>query len=314
MGCYHFGIYDYVRGKDVLSRRLPEFAQKSSKNVKFPETTDSNLPPFFLMGSDKYLDMISSCITSIYYNGGIQPKIYLIEDTEGFTEKSLKAYNLLQENVKIIKNEETEALVLRHLPTEKYPTLRNLRDNYFYIRKFIDFNLISPGWKVFIDSDTLFLSEPVEALEFMRDEICFSQIDVGGIEKPFLSFPEADILEATGLSELKASSCNSGFIHVNSSDIDWDYMESLLKILIDKQGGLHNIKGARFHVIEQVVYAILFSHLENFKYLPSDQYTVLPKYNKIKKPQHPFNHYIPSSRRFFAYNAVNDVFKRNSLV
>lgn len=314
MGCYHFGLYDYIRGKDRLSKELPELAVRAAQQCRFPKEIDLSLPPFYLMGSDKYLPMIFSCICSIYYNAKIAPKIFLMEDLIGFTEVALKDFGLSKSQITIIKRDYLDSLVEEKFPRERFPSLREIRDKYFYIRKLLDFNILSPGWKVFIDSDTLFFSRPEEALARMKDGICFSQIDVGGVINAFLSFPEQDILDITGLESLHAGACNTGFIHLNSSDIDWQHLEAVMSLLVQRIGKLENLKGARFHVIEQTIYAILFSHWANFEFLSVESYPVLPKYHKIKNPQHPFSHYIPSSRRFFAYNAVNSVYKRNSLL
>ena len=192
------------------------------------------------------------------------------------------------------------------LPKERFPHLRRIREKHVLFRKLVDVNIVEPGWKLFLDADTLFFRHPVEVVSLLSKKAPFSLVDAP--MEGFLTLPATRISSLVSVNLERAKRCNSGLISIDSNSIDWDWVEFCLEQMLKACGGLAAIRGARYHVLEQTTYAIIFSTFDNFQYLPEYDYSVHPTYRQIKTPTHVFSHYIGSTERFFAYNAMRDVF------
>lgn len=122
------------------------------------------------------------------------------------------------------------------------------------------------GWHLMLDSDMLFLKQPIELEEwlknpqiniYMQDIYCMYQYSFGLLSK---------VLN----KEIKGF-VNSGVVGINNSNIDWDELEKWTQQLIESEG--------LNYFFEQTMHALYFTKYES-KNLDENNYFIIPSKNK----------------------------------
>lgn len=184
----------------------------------------------------------------------------------------------------LVSNDESEALLDKHLPEKQYPKLRERRLTFPLMRKLLDVHVGSKQWRLFADSDMLFFKQPAELIEwfasphwmYLRDTI-----QAYGYETSFLKE-----LAGQEMPEM----LNSGLYAINGAEIDWDHVEYWCKIQLETFGTQY--------LQEQALTAMLFAG-RAAQELPRDKYVVGPNEIEGRLPTAVLHHYVDLSKRSY---------------
>ena len=267
------------------------------------ERTSYNLPPVisspgglsihFLTGK-QYLHQTLFCIQSLSKVTKAKFKFILIDDGS-FDEKLIKRINLQLPGAEIITQEIIEQNFQRYLPENKYPYLHHKRKVYPHIKKLTDIHTI-PGnlWKLVLDSDMLFWSEPKEIITWLNN--------------PNKPLHMVDCEESYGYStKLMADLCgykirsliNVGAIGLNSNKINWAKVDHWVKMLEEKEG--------TSYYLEQAISAMLISSTDSVV-LNSKKYIVNPNKEMINNKFGTLHHYVDLSKDGYCKTAWKVLF------
>lgn len=180
---------------------------------------------------------------------------------------------------------ETVARLDKHLPTARFPVLRERWLHFPLPRKLTDVHVGSTGWKLFMDSDLLFFRCP--------------QLLVDWLDHPTRPLHATDVQNAYGyplemLSELANQPVpellNTGLCGLRSEDIDWERMEFWCRALIE-QAGTHYYQ-------EQALVAIMLAG-RDCAIAPLSSYVTLPRAPEVHECLAIMHHYVAESKRWY---------------
>jgi len=254
-----------------------------------------NISVHFLTGK-KYWYETAFCAYSLSKVSGRNIQLNLTDD--GSIDNELKSKILNQfPNSKIKLKNDLDAKVNELLPESKYPNLRRRRTTLILMKKLIDIHLGTEGFKLFLDSDMLFLKSPSAMLNWYDNP-------VGG-------FYTNDCLTAYGfpqklMSELAGYTIhervNSGLTGIKSESIDWDKLE----YWIEK---LEKSTGKTSYFLEQGLTAMILSGTDCTIGAESE-YIVKPNKDQVLKNIGTLHHYVDSSKELYyrwAWKKVNGI-------
>jgi hypothetical protein len=172
------------------------------------------------------------------------------------------------------------------LPLAQFPTLRERWLNYPHIRKLIDVHLADgpTDWRLVLDSDLLFWRRPEALLQW--------------VAKPSAPIHAIDSVENYGYPRealARIAGCeipplvNVGLIGLQSSSIDWDFLESASKTLISAHG--------TSYYLEQALSALLVARsVKSPIAVPGGEYLTAPSPREIQNPTAVMHHYVDLTR------------------
>jgi hypothetical protein len=182
-----------------------------------------------------------------------------------------------------------EARLDRHLPADRFPTLRKHRLIYPHLRKLTDVHAGLAGWKLVLDSDMLFFRRPEFLLDWLREpQRPAHMIDVAqsyGYPKPVL-----DQLAGASLAER----LNVGVIGLRSESVDWERLESWCRTLLEKHGSQY--------LLEQGLTAMLLAG-QPCAVAPEADYVALPPAGEVRRPRAVMHHYVAESKALYFRHA-----------
>jgi hypothetical protein len=170
----------------------------------------------------------------------------------------------------------------RHLPTARYPHLRERWLHYPNIRKLIDPHLGSSGWKLVIDSDLLFFRRP-DLLVSWSDNPGQPLHAIDCMTSYGYSRPLLDRLAGRPLAEL----VNVGLTGLRSDEIEWDRLEAWTATL-------HATEGTSYY-LEQALVAMLVAG-RSCTVAPAADYVTLPRPPETHRPAAVMHHYVADSK------------------
>jgi hypothetical protein len=185
--------------------------------------------------------------------------------------------------------EELREKLETHLPTAKFPVLRERWQHYPHIRKLIDVHLASTGWKLVLDSDLLFFRRPDFLLSWLQN--------------PLVPLHGVDCVESYGYSRGlldQLTECpvpvrlNVGVCGLLSEELDWERIERWCSLLIEKE--------RTNYYLEQAIVAL---HLagRSCAVAPDSDYVTLPSAGEIKHPTAVMHHYVDTAKRGYYRHA-----------
>ncbi|NUN63515.1 glycosyl transferase [Pseudanabaena biceps] len=188
-------------------------------------------------------------------------------------------------NAKINLKHEIDECINKYLPRDKFPYLRERRDNYPNIRKLTDIHVGSQGWKLILDSDMLFFKPPTILIDWLRN--------------PTQPCHMLDVETAYGYSQELINSLaktnvperiNVGICGLKSENIDWDEIEFWCKTMIEQQG--------TSYYQEQAIIAMIMAR-QPCTVVPDLDYIVMPSRAEVMNPRTTLHHYVADSKSWY---------------
>lgn len=255
--------------------------QKASVDLPPVESDPDGLQLYFLTGK-KYLYQTLFCIRSLIKTGATSFKFVLVDDGT-FDDAILAQIARQLPGADIVTAKNINENLGRAIPKDLYPVLHQKRDVYPHLKKLTDIHTI-PGnkWKLVLDSDMLFWSEPEALLTWLKQP-----------NKPLYM---QDCQNAYGYSKnLMETLCgttvadliNVGAIGLESATINWRKIEHWITILEENEG--------TSYYLEQALTAMLIGE-SNCNILPAEDYIVNPDAGFITNKKGTLHHYVDLSK------------------
>ena len=270
------GYFDYL--KMMKSRKLMESTAYRLPPVK---SDPNGFPIYFLTGA-KYLYQTLFCIQSLDKHSSARFRYILVDDGT-FDEQLISKINKLLPGAIIITKELTEYNLEKNLPKAEFPALHQKRKEYAHIKKLTDVHTIAGNWKLVLDSDMLFLRNPTEILEWLKN--------------PTQPIHMIDCMESYGYSqnlmkklsgETIPSLVNVGVIGLDSKSIDWQKIEKWIPIMEAQEG--------KTYYLEQALTAMIIGDRPS-QIFNTEQYVVNPSDEIILNQRGCLHHYVDLSKK-----------------
>lgn len=248
-----------------------------------PPTSGGGLSVSFLSG-EKYWYQTLFCAYSLQRSSQvlITPVIY---DDGSFTTATLGAIARVIPWVRFVTAAEINVRLDRHLPADRFPTLRARRLEYPHLRKLTDVHAGGQDWTLVLDSDMLFFRRPDALLSWLEapDRPCH-MFDV----ETAYGYPDDFMTELAGGPVPER--INVGICGLRSRDIDWTQVESWCVAMRDR----HRPN----YLQEQALSALLLSKGDIHGFDAAD-YLVKPGLAEGKRPTAALHHYVGESKRSY---------------
>ncbi|HUK88732.1 MAG TPA: hypothetical protein VLT85_13785 [Terriglobales bacterium] len=188
---------------------------------------------------------------------------------------------------------EIAANLERHLPADRFPTLRARRLEYPNLRKLTDVHAGARGWRLVLDSDMLF---------FRRPDLLLAWLDA-----PDRPVHMTDVHDAYGyplpLLESLAGRpiphrVNVGICGLRSEELDWERLESWCRRLHERAG--------TSYFQEQALTAMWLAG-QACTVAPPEDYRLLPAEAECRRPTAIMHHYVDLSKRGYYRHAWHRV-------
>jgi hypothetical protein len=275
-----FGGYRAYR--QMLSGRA--MMEKRAVDLPSVSSTSGGLPIYFLTGKS-YLYQTLYCIQSLVKVSAAKFQFILVDDGT-FDSELTSRINTQLPGATIIIAEEIASNLAKLLPPDAYPYIHQKRKVYPHLKKLTDVHsLPENSWKVVLDSDMLFWSEPTELINWLH--------------APTQPLHMIDCVEAYGYSKpLMEQLCgrpvtlliNVGAVGLKSQDINWGKLEEWIKVLEEQEGASY--------YLEQALTAMLIGDTAA-AVLPAATYIVNPGEQVIKEKKGVLHHYVDLSKRHY---------------
>lgn len=144
---------------------------------------------------------------------------------------------------------ELDAAVRSALPPAQFPCLHEVRRHFVLLRKLTDAMAGRSGYRLFLDSDMLFWTEPRELLE--RAERA-QPLYLADLSDDGYTAGRAEITGALGVPV--APGVNSGVIGIDAASLDWQLMERACRYLIKSPGDQR--------LLEQTLWAVALGGIQ----------------------------------------------------
>jgi hypothetical protein len=240
------------------------------------------LPVYFMSGRDHWA-MTAFCAFSLLRSteANIIP-IVMDDGTLGARERA-ELKRILPPAV-FLNHETLEQNVHRWLPESRFPALHAMRRELPLMRKLLDLHAGQTGWRLFLDSDILFWSEPVWMLEWLRSP--GHPVYMWDFKNSYGYTPA--LLEET-LGQAMPPMINTGFCGLQSEAIDWEQMEYWANRLRSAEG--------TNHFSEQCLTAMMMTRNGSLP-APKD-YLIWPRAEESRSPTAVMHHYVAESRVWY---------------
>lgn len=180
---------------------------------------------------------------------------------------------------------EIEERIERALPRERYPALRERRDNYVNLRKLTDVHAGRDGWKLVLDADMLFFRRPDFLVDWLAAPERPCQM-IDNVESYGYSRPLMEELTGAPLAER----VNVGICGFDGGAIDWDRLEHWTARLIEAEG--------TSYLLEQALVAMLVAGRE-CAVAPEREYICKPERPAAANPEAILHHYVADSKKIY---------------
>jgi len=183
-----------------------------------------------------------------------------------------------------LNRNECDARVNETVPATRYPSLHLLRTKLPLMRKLMDLHAGRKGWRLFLDSDMLFHSEPNWMLKWLRS--AQHPIYMWDYQN---SYGYSDALTTKVLGKPMRPMVNTGLYGLKSEAVDWDRLEYWA-------GQLYSAEGVN-HFTEQCLIAMDMA--ENGSCPAPRDYLIWPDEKETLHPTAVMHHYVAESRTWY---------------
>ncbi|MFA6544408.1 MAG: hypothetical protein WCS99_08280, partial [Limisphaerales bacterium] len=198
---------------------------------------------------------------------------------------------------RIVAQRDILARLDQHLPSARFPCLRERWLNYPNIRKLTDVHVGTAGWKLVMDSDLLFFRKPEFMLAWMNAPDCpLHAMD------SVTSYGYPGELMARLAGQKLAELVNVGLCGMRSDALDWEQLEHWCRVLIEGNG--------THYFLEQALVAMLMAG-RRCAVAPAAEYVTCPQAPETTACRAVMHHYVADSKRwYFQRNWRQAVFTR----
>lgn len=238
---------------------------------------------YFLSGK-RYWYQTCFCAYSLAIHSEINLRSVIFDD--GTLELQYTSeFKRILPNSKIVSYQESEELINKFLPKEKFPFLRERRLNYPHIRKLTDIHIGTCGWKLVLDSDMLFFRNPNFVLDWLESP-----------ERPLYiqdvtnSYGYSNDLMYSLANDQIPQKLNVGMLGLKSEEIDWEKIEYWCKKMIEAEG--------TSYYQEQAIVAMMLSGRE-CDIAPLSDYIVMPEPEEVINLTAVMHHYVADSKPWY---------------
>jgi phage tail protein X len=238
----------------------------------------------FLTGK-KFWHQTVFCAWSLSHSAGVNV-IPVIHDDGSLDDEINGRFRRCFPRCEIVPNAEAIERLDQHLPTRKFPALRERRQHLPLFRKLLDVHAGTAGWKLFLDSDMLFFRRPDVLMDWLKSPgFHLHMVDV----ETCYGYPVDFLSRQVG--RLVPDRVNTGITGIDSSRIDWDRVESLVAEQL-KQFGPH-------YYAEQAIVAQILSADPGLLALPAQDYLVMPDEAEVRQPTAIVQHYVAQTKPWY---------------
>jgi hypothetical protein len=273
------GYFSYLR-----MTRNSKAMKKAAFRLPATQSYPDGLSIYFLTGH-KYLFQTLYCIRSLTQVTSTRFNFILVDDGS----INLAMTNIIESllpGAEIIHKRLIDENLNKILPKHKFKNLHNKRAVYPHIKKLMDIHTLHRNdWKLVLDSDMLFWSEPSMMLEWLKHG-----------DKPMYM---VDCQNSYGYSkELMAKisgtkivdRLNVGIIGLRSRSIDWQKLDDWIGILEEKEG--------TSYYLEQALTAMLIGS-DDALVLSEEDYVVNPNETLVFNKIGTLHHYVDLSKKVY---------------
>jgi hypothetical protein len=239
-------------------------------------------PVYFMSGRDHWA-MTAFCAFSLLEstNSNIIP---MVMDDGTLGERERGELKRILPRVVFLNRDASEENVHRWLPEERFPALRAMRRELPLMRKLLDLHAGQTGWRLFLDSDMLFWSEPCWMLDWLHAP--GHAVYMWDFQDSYGYTPT--LLESV-LGRHMPPMINSGLCGLRSEAIDWDHLEHCASRLRRAEG--------TNHFSEQCLTAMIMAN-NGSRPAPKD-YLIWPTEEESRYPTAAMHHYVAESRVWY---------------
>ncbi len=224
----------------------------------------------------------------------------VVYDDGSFTAATQDRMRRVLPWIRFIDKGQVQAALDRHLPADRFPTLRRRRLDYPHLRKLTDLHCAATGWTLVLDSDMLFFRRPDALLDWIErpDRPVFMQ-DVA----TSYGYSDALLNELTGRA--MPERINVGLYALDGATIDWARTETWCAEQLRREGP--------HYLQEQALVAMLLA-LRDPVALPDRDYVVMPSLAEGRDPTAALHHYVASAKRSYFQRCWRRVVARAGLL
>lgn len=283
-------IYRGWRGKRRVAKRLHtwEFPAPLSGDSQPPQKLHVLIGARYLaeacLLSHSLAQSLRSAVAPVFYDDGT-----LTDEDYNFLSSKLPL-------AQFRRQPEIAAQLDKQLPEDRFPALRRLRPAYPHIRKLTDIHLFeTESWKLVSDADILFFARPNFLFEHLTGKRPFHMVDIA----PAYGVPQMDLERLAGCQV--HPTVNVGLCHLETSAIDWEFVEYCAIDLLARHGFTY--------YLEQALTAVLLARMGAVP-LPKEDYVVYPDFATARAAQAAALHYVDDSRAYYYDFAWQQVMER----
>ena len=279
-----------VRFEEAIKKRIVKWSLKPAqyrmrraafalKPIK-PAAIETPVEVHFLTGTN-YWDQTIFCAYSFLLHTGIQPRIVFHDDGTLAKEHAELLLRVIP-NSSLRSMGETWESMESNFPVKRFPVLNSTTRTLKVMRKLTMTHAGSTGWKLFLDSDMLFMGPPKLLMDWLRQpqEPCHL------IEYSRCYFYSEELLSSLVKGEIPPR-LNAGLWGMRSEEIDWEVVEHWANTMVEKEG--------MRYLLEQAMTAMLFAGRSSLVF-PRKRYVVCPVPDEAIKPKGVLHHYAGHTR------------------
>jgi len=261
------------RAMEKAAQRLPLLAPASGEAIEL-----------HLLTGRRFWYQTAFCLWTFAHHAR-RPVVPILYDDGTLDDTLLRPLRRLFPSFRLVSHTEAVAQLDRHLPVSRFPILRERWVNYPNLRKLIDPHLASTGWKLVIDSDLLFFRSPAFLLDWLTAPA--HPLHAIDCETSYgYSRSKLEQLADAPLAEL----VNVGLCGLNSSELDWEKIESWCRALIRAEG--------THYYLEQALVAMLVAG-RPCAIAPAADYVTRPLLPEAHDCRAVMHHYVADSKRWY---------------
>ena len=186
--------------------------------IDLPVAVD--LPPVRFLTGARFAHQTAFCAYSLCRTAGFTPRLEFFDDGS-LSPAQARLLGGLFPGSRVIPSAESFHALEQHLPASRFPSLRFARERSPFMRKLLDMRAGHRGPSLYLDSDMLFFSRPVELIAWLRSpcgERFMAEPGAGG----YVDTPE---ILARDLGRTLTPGVNAGILALDDDDIDWPAFE-----------------------------------------------------------------------------------------
>ncbi len=291
--------------RDLIAEGGPFERRRTTRGRLEMETAAHSLPvpppaagaalELHLLTGRRFWYQTAFCLWTFARHAG-RPLAPIIYDDGTLTDEFRAPLARLFHGTRFVPQAEILARLDAHLPTAKFPTLRERWLNYPNIRKLTDVHAGRPGWKLVLDSDLLFFRRPALLVDWLdRPPQPLHAVDC----ETSYGYSRALMNELAGARV--AELVNVGLTGLNGAELDWEKLEHWCRTLIERE--------RTNYYLEQALIAMLVAG-RSCTVAPREDYVTLPEPPETSEYRAVMHHYVANSKRWYFQSCWREASRR----